>query len=170
MKTQAIVLGFAVLCLSSCGEPNAPDKQPNADSKQAPAKSAASTNEGKAGVKDEKAGTFWELLDKSDLKVVTDPWPPKEGAVTLKAEVTANDDDEKFTGKIAYRVTTTKESSAAWQPMSKVREDNDKSVYFESKVTLTKGPVYIQFRVHGAGASGSNKEYVDLTDWKIEVK
>ena len=47
-------------------------------------------------------------------------------------------------------------------PMSKVREDNDKSVYFESKVTLTKGPVYIQFRVHGAGASGSNKECLIL--------
>jgi hypothetical protein len=163
MKTQAILLGFTVLCLSSCGQQSTPDNQSGADAKQTPAGSGAVA-------KDDKAGTFWELVDKSDLKVVTDPWPPKEGAATLKAEVTTNDDDEKFTGTLAYRVVTTKESSAAWQPMSKVREGDDKSVYYESKITLTKGPVYIQFRVHGAGENAYKKEYVDLTDWKIEVK
>jgi hypothetical protein len=101
---------------------------------------------------------------------VTAPWPPKKSSATLKAEVPANDDGGKFTGTIAYRVTTTVQSSAAWQPMPKVREGNDKSVYFESPLPLIKGAVYIQFRVHGAGESAYNKRYFDLADWKIEVK
>lgn len=163
MKIRVIVLGITALCLCSCSQSSAPDKQPNVDAKQAPAESTAVA-------KDEKAGTFWELIDKSDLRVVTAPWPPKEGTATLKAEVTANDDGEKFTGTVAYRVAAAEQSSAAWQPMATARVSDDKSVFFESKVTLTKGPVYIQFRVHGAGESAYNKEYIDLTDWKIEIK
>ena len=162
MKTQLLVSGFVAFCLCSCSRSSAPDKQPSDDTKQAGARS-------EAVAKDEKPGTFWELLDKSDLRVVTEPWPPKAGAMTLKAEVTANDDGEKFTGTVAYRVTTTEQSSAAWQPMPKVREDNDNSVYFESPVTLSKGGVYIQFRVHGARESAYHRDHIDLTDWKIEV-
>jgi hypothetical protein len=163
MKIQLLVVGFTAICLCSCSRSSPPDKQPNADAKQAPAES-------EAAAKDEKAGTFWELPDKSELRVVTAPWPPKEGTATLKAEVTANDDSQRFTGSIAYRLSTTEQSSAVWQPMPKVREGNDKSVYFESPATLTKGAVYIQFRVHGAGESAYNKDHFDLTDWKIEVK
>ena len=163
MKIQAIVLGFSAFCLCSCSQSSAPDKQPNVDAKQAPA-------EGDTVAKDDKAGTFWELVDKSELRVVTAPWPPKEGTATLKADVTANEDGKKFTGTVACRVATAEQSSAAWQPMSRVREGGDESVYFESKITLAKGPVFIQFRVHGAGEDAYKKDYVDLTDWTIEVK
>jgi hypothetical protein len=163
MKTQLLVISISALCLCSCSRSSAPDKQPNADAKPA-------ATESEAIAKDEKAGTFWELPDKSELRVVTAPWPPKEGPATLKAEVTANDDGGMFTGTVACRVTTTEQSSAVWQPMPKVREGNDKSVYFESAVALNQGNVYIQFRVHGAGESAYNKDHFDLTDWKIEVK
>ena len=163
MKTHLLVISLTALCLCSCSRSSAPEQQPGADTKPA-------TSRNGAVAKDEKAGTFWELLDKSDLRVVTDPWPPKAGAATLKAEVTANDDGEPFTGTVAYRVTPTVQSSAAWQPMPKVREGSDKSAYFESPVTLNPGTVYIQFRVHGAGESAYKKDFIDLTDWKIEVK
>jgi hypothetical protein len=51
-----------------------------------------------------------------------------------------------------------------------VGEDKHGSVFFEAPVTLSKGAVYIQFRVRGAGEEGYNKEFIDLTDWKVEIK
>jgi hypothetical protein len=146
MKTQLFVAGFLVLCLCSCSQSSSSNQQPASEKNKAPSGS-------QAAAADEKAGTFWELLDKSDLKAVTAPWPPKEGAATLKVEVTANDDEQKFAGTVAYRIAATEQSSGAWQPMPKVREGQDKTMYFEAPITLSNGAAYIQFRVHGAGES-----------------
>ncbi len=161
MKLELIFISVITLCLCSCSKPGPSNPQP--DTKAVTTQAGAAPNQ-------EQAGTFWELLDKSDLTVVTDPWPPREGAATLKAEVSTDDDDEMFTGTVAYRVAATEEDSTAWQPMPKVREGADKSVYFESPVTLSKGTVYIEFRVRGAGESAYNKDHIDLTDWKVEVQ
>ena len=114
----------------------------------------------------EEKGTFWELvgLGKPDLKVVTDPWPAKAGAATLKAEITANDDDQKFSGTLEYRISARQKNSDTWKPMKQVRQDKEGSTYFESPVKLVKGTWYIQFRVRSAGKT------LELTDWDVEVK
>ena len=114
----------------------------------------------------EEKGTFWELvgLGKPDLRVVTDPWPPKAGTATVKAEITPDDDDQKFSGKLEYRITAREKNSEPWKPMKQLRQDKDGSTYFESPVKLAKGTWYIQFRVRSQGKS------LELTDWKLDVK
>jgi hypothetical protein len=166
MKTRLIVICSLAVCLCSCSQPTPSGKETSDVKKDA---GAGGTSPEQAAETD-KRGTFFELIDKSDLKVVTDPWPAKAGAAILKAEVTADDDGEKFAGTVAYRLSPTEQSSAAWQPMPKVRDDKDKSVYFEVPITLNQGSVYIQFRVSGAGEKAYNKEFTDLTDWKVDVK
>jgi len=163
MKLYLSCVLILSLCVCSCS-PSGRETNSAADAKQ------GSDSGKEATTQSDKNGTFWQLIDKADLKVVTDPWPAKAGKATLKAEVTPNDDDEKFAGSLDYRLSPTEKSSAAWQPMPKVREDKDKSVYFESPITLTAGSVYIQFRVHTTGEKGSNKEVLELNDWKIEAK
>jgi len=112
---------------------------------------------------DSDKGTFWELPDKADLKVITDPWPAKAGTASLKVEVTTNDDDQKFAGSIDYRIAGSEKNSQAWKPLPKIRQDKDGSTYFEAPITLSKGTCYIQVRVH------SKNQNVDLTDWKLDV-
>ena|SRR5215469_4349659 len=118
----------------------------------------------------ETPGTFWELFHDADLRAVTDPWPPKGGASKLKVEMTASDGGSRFTGTVAYRITNSKKSSAPWQPMSKTGEDKSGSVFFEASIALSKGAAFIQFRVRGAGEEAYGKDFIDLTDWEIEVK
>jgi hypothetical protein len=119
-----------------------------------------------AGARAEEKGTFWELvgLGKPDLKVVTDPWPAQAGAATLKAEVTADDDDQKFSGTLEYRIAASEKNAGTWKPMKQVRQDKDGSTYFESPVKLSKGTWYIQFRVKSRGKT------LELTDWNVDVK
>lgn len=114
----------------------------------------------------EDKGTFWELvgLGKPDLKVVTDPWPAKAGDAKLKAEITPDDDDQKFAGTLEYRVSAREKNSDLWKPMKQVRQDKDGSTYFASPIKLSKGSCYIQFRVRSQGKS------LELTDWNVEVK
>lgn len=114
----------------------------------------------------EDKGTFWELvgLGKPDLKVVTDPWPAKAGAATIKAEITPDDDDQKFSGTLEYRISAREKNSDPWKPMKQVRQDKDGSTFFESPIKLNKGTWYIQFRVRSHGTS------LELTDWNVEVK
>lgn len=163
MKTCLWSILLLAVCLSSCG-PEARDEIATADAKK------GSDAVKDAAAQSDKDGTFWQLLDKAELKVVTDPWPAKAGTATLKAEITTNDDDEKFAGLLDYRLSPTEKSSAAWQSMPKVREDKDKSVYFESPINLTAGTVYIQFRVRGAGEKTNDKDVLELNDWKVDVK
>lgn len=119
-----------------------------------------------AAARAEDKGTFWELvgLGKPDLKVVTDPWPAKAGAAALKAEITADDDDQKFAGTLEYRLSANEKNADAWRPMKQVRQDKDGSTYFESPVSLAKGTWFIQFRVRSHGTT------LELTDWRVEVK
>jgi hypothetical protein len=114
----------------------------------------------------EDKGTFWELLGigKADLKVVTDPWPAKSGAASLKAEITTDDDDQKFSGTLEYRISAKEKDTDAWKPMKQVRQDKDGSTYFESPVNLGPGTWFIQFRVRSHGTT------LELTDWKVAVK
>ena len=166
MKSLLMLFGacLCTLTFSSCSKSNPPAEPPAAANKTDDAPAAA------PAPADDKAGTFWELPNKADLRVVTAPWPPKAGSATLKAEVTADDDATKFAGTVAYRITATEKSSAAWIPMPKTSETGDKSLHFEAPVTLTNGTVFIQFRIHGAGESAYGKDHFDLTDWKVEVK
>ena len=117
----------------------------------------------------EKPATFWELLNDADLRVVTEPWPPKPGACRLKVEMTAPDGGGKFQGTMAYRIAKRKRDSAAWQPLSRTSTDKYGSVYFEAPITLGKGTAYIQFRVRGAGEEMFRMDSLDLTDWKLKV-
>ncbi len=163
MKTCLWSIVLLAVILSSCG-PEAGDAKPTADAQKG-------SDAGKdTAAQSDKDGTFWQLIDKADLKVVTDPWPAKAGTATLKAEITPNDDDEKFAGLLDYRISATEKNSAAWQSMPKVGEDKDKSVYFESPIKLTAGTVYIQFRVRTAGEKTSDKDALELNDWKVEVQ
>jgi hypothetical protein len=162
MNSRLFAICLLSFALCSCGPTDQGGKPAN-DAKQA-------SNGGHSAAPGDKSGMFWQLLDKSELKVVTDPWPPKAGSATLKAEVSANDNEEKFAGTLDYRLSPTEKSTAPWQPLSKVREDADKSVYFESPITLTAGTVYIQFRVRPAGEKTSDKDTLELNDWKVEVK
>ena len=118
------------------------------------------------GARTEDKGTFFELvgLGKPDLRVVTDPWPAKAGAATLKAEITPDDDDQKFAGTLEYRISAREKNSDAWKPMKRVRQDRDGSTFFESPLKLSKGTWYIQFRVRSRGTT------VELTDWNVDVK
>lgn len=119
-----------------------------------------------AAARAEDKGTFWELvgLGKPDLKVVTDPWPAKAGSATLKAEITADDDDQKFSGTLEYRISAHEKNSDAWKPMKQIRQDKDGSTYFESPIKLSKGTWYIQFRVRSQGKT------LELTDWSVDPK
>lgn len=163
MKIQMLLVCCAALWMCSCSKSGSSDKP-------AAGQAAAAPDKG-AGDDSSKPGTFWELLDKSDLKVVVAPWPPRPGAATLKAEVDPNDDGQPFTGTLAFRISPTdQESSLPWHELPKGAVGQDKTVHFEAPINLAGGSCYIQFRVKGAGEAAYERNHIDLTDWKLDVK
>ena len=116
--------------------------------------------------KEDESKSDWQLHDDSNFIATIDPWPATEGTVTLKAEATMDDGDQKFAGTVAYRIASAEQNSEPWKAMPRVSEDKDGSIHFAVPVTLTKGAVYVQFRVRDKG----DKDFTDLTDWKVTVK
>lgn len=152
--TFTAVAVAALLCACSRSGSSSSDDQRRADASAAEPK------------QEDESKADWQLLDDSMFIATIEPWPPKEGAVTLKAEATMDDGDQKFAGTVAYRVAAAEQSAEAWKPMPKVGEDKDGSIFFATPITLTKGTVYIHFRVRDRG----DKDFTDLTDWKLTVK
>ena len=112
------------------------------------------------------ASADWQLMDDSMFLANIEPWPPRAGAATLKAEATLDDWEQKFAGSVSYRVASSADGFERWQPMPKVREDAEGSVYFETPVTLNEGQAFLQFRVMDSG----DTDFTELTDWSIEVE
>ena len=54
--------------------------------------------------KEDESEIDWQLHDDSVFTAKIDPWPPKEGAVTLKAEATMDDGDQKFAPSAARNI------------------------------------------------------------------
>jgi hypothetical protein len=155
MKLNIILATAVAASLCACspsGSSNSSDDQKRADATETP--------------KEDESKSDWQLHDDSMFIATIDPWPPKEGAVTLKAEATMDDGDQKFAGTVAYRIAASEQSSEPWKPMPKVGEDKDGSLHFAVPATLAKGTVYVQFRVRDKG----DKDFTDLTDWKVTVK
>jgi hypothetical protein len=163
MKSPLVLLCCFLTVLCSCSKSGSSD----GSSSNKPAASAGDDNE---AASDSKVGTFWELPDKADLTVAIAPWPPKAGSATLKANIDPNDDDQKFSGALEYRIGSAEQSSDPWQPMPRTSEDGKKVVYFEAPITLSAGSCYIQFRLQAPDIGGANKNQLELTDWKVEVK
>ena len=162
MNAKLLLVCSVALGLCSCRRSNTPDQQAGADT--------GGTIALRETTADAELGPSWELVDKSALKATTAPWPPAVGAVILKAEVTRNAESGKFGGSVACRVSISKRSSAVWQPMQKVGEGTNGSVYFEAPLFLVRGPAYVQFRVRGAGERALGRDFMDLTNWKVEVR
>lgn len=108
----------------------------------------------------------WQLLDDSLFIAEIEPWPPRAGAATLKAEATMDDWEQMFSGTVSYRLAATADGFEPWQPLPRVRDDADGSVYFEAPVTLSEGTVFVQFRLLDSG----DTDFTELTDWSIEVQ
>jgi hypothetical protein len=109
--------------------------------------------------------TFWQLADDADLKVSINPWPAQQGAAAkVHASIGQNDNDQKFTGKLEYRIVATEKSTAAWTAMKPVKAKEKGDVDFEVPATLPKAAkVWIQFRVTQGGKP------TELTDWSIDL-
>jgi hypothetical protein len=107
----------------------------------------------------------WQLRDASTFSATIEPWPPKEGAATLKADATIGANG-KFAGTAEYRLAAAPESSEPWKPLPKVSEDKNETVRFEAPVSLNKGTVYVHFRVSDRGAKDG---FSVPTAWKITV-
>lgn len=116
---------------------------------------------------EEETEISWQLRDDSTLEARVEPWPPKSGPATLKVEISPNGHDSSisFAGKLEYRVAGTEDNAEPWKPMKRGRKDEDNNVCFSDAVTLAKGTVFIQFRVHPEWEN----EATVLKDWKIEV-
>jgi hypothetical protein len=152
MKPNNILAAVAAALLCSCSPSGSSGDRKSAD--------AAQTQ------KEDESKSDWQLHDDSNFIATIEPWPPAEGTATLKAEATMDDGDQKFAGTVAYRIAASEQSAAPWLPMPKVREDQDGSIHFAVPVTLAKGTAYVQFRVRDKG----DKDFTDLTDWKVTVK
>src|SRR5262245_13078123 len=65
---------------------------------------------------------WWQLPDDSVLTATVTPWPLKQGAtVTIRAEASTDDGDQRFKGTVHYRIVTTQEdedSKTPWLPMA----------------------------------------------------
>jgi ankyrin repeat protein len=111
--------------------------------------------------------TFWQLADDSVLTVRLEPWPLKAGAAKLKAEISTNGHDPNlpFSGTLEYRLASLEESSEPWTSMKRGWKDEDNNVKFSEDVTLSKGAVFLQFKVHPKW----EKEPSVPAAWKIEV-
>lgn len=152
MKTNMILTVTLAAYLCACSPAS-----PSADRGGKKAETPNQTDESKAD---------WQLQDDSMFIATIDPWPPKAGTVKLKAEATMDDAEQKFAGTVAYRVAASKQTSEPWKPMPRAGEDKDGTIQFAVPLTLSQGTVYIQFRVRDAG----DKEFTDLTDWKVSVR
>jgi hypothetical protein len=132
-------------------------------------RSSSSSSEGPlapdASVAAMKQTPSWQLQDASTFSATIEPWPPREGVATLKADegVGANG---KFTGSVEYRLAAAAQTSETWQPLPKASEDQNETVHFAAPITLNKGTVFIQFRVR----TGLAKDFTALSDWNITVK
>jgi len=117
---------------------------------------------------DEERGTFWQLGDDSVLEVTFDPWPPRSGEAKLKVELSPNGHDPSisFAGTVEYRVFSSEDNTEPWKPMKRGRKDEENNVRFSDSVPLSKGTVFVQFRVH---PEWENDPTI-LKDWKIEVE
>jgi len=111
--------------------------------------------------------TFWQLKDDSVLEVTLEPWPPKLGPAKLKVEISPNGHDPNlpFSGTLDYRLASWEDNSEPWKPMKRGRKDEENNVRYSDSVTLAKGTIYVQFRVHPEW----EKDSTVLKDWKIEV-
>ena len=153
MKQATVLLTVALAALLSACSPS------GSSTSGGPGGGAAATT-------DMKQKPSWELREASTFSATIEPWPPQEGAATLKAEVTIGANG-KFAGTAEYRFAAAPESSEPWKPLPKVSEDKNETAHFASPVTLNKGPVYVHFRVSDRGAKDG---FSTLTDWKIIVK
>jgi hypothetical protein len=117
---------------------------------------------------EERRGTFWQLGDDSVLEVTFEPWPPGSGEAKLKVELSPNGHDPSisFAGTVEYRVASSEDNTEPWKPMKRGPRDEENNVRFSDSVTLTKGTVFVQFRVH---PEWENDPTI-LKDWKIEVE
>ena len=150
-----------LLCASGCG-PAGNQPAPNQPATNQPTPGAAQPGE----ATNDASKMEWQLADDSVFFAAVEPWPPKAGAAMLKTEATMDDFEQKFAGNVSYRFAATMENSGEWQPLPRVREDEDGSVYFEAPVTLQPGSTYLQFRVLDAG----DPEPTELLDWKLDIK
>lgn len=167
----ACILPLAyVLCASGCGPlGNQPAPSQPAANQPAPAAAqpgGATNDAAKTEAGADASKMEWQLADDSVFFAAVEPWPPKAGAAMLKTEATMDDFEQKFAGNVSYRFAATMENSGEWQPLPRVREDEDGSVYFEAPVTLQPGSTYLQFRVLDAG----DPEPTELLDWKLDIK
>jgi hypothetical protein len=170
MRSACISALAYILCASGCGPAGNPPA-PNPPSPNQPAPGAAqpggATNDAaKTEVGEGASKMEWQLADDSVFFAAIEPWPPKAGAAMLKTEATLDDFEQKFAGNVSYRFAATIENSVEWQPLPRVREDDDDSVYFEAPISLQPGSTYLQFRLLDAGDS----EPTELLDWKLDVK
>ena len=152
MKQIPILLTLALAAsLAACSR----SASPSSEGPSVPDASAAAM----------KQKLSWTLLDASTFSASLEPWPPHEGAATLKADegIGANG---KFTGTVDYRLAAAAQSSEPWKSLPKTSEDPDGTAHFAAPITLNKGTVFIQFRVRAGWA----KDFTTLSDWNVTVK
>jgi ankyrin repeat protein len=90
------------------------------------------------------------------------------GEAKLKVELSPNGHDPSisFAGTVEYRVFSSEDNTEPWKPMKRGRKDEENNVRFSDSVPLSKGTVFVQFRVH---PEWENDPTI-LKDWKIEVE
>ena len=111
---------------------------------------------------------WWELEDDSIFDVTVEPWPLKQGGtVTIKANASTDDSDQKFKGTVHYRIATAEENKAPWVAMKQVKAKEKGDVAFEATAKLpAAAKVWVQFMVKQA----SEEEPAELTDWTLELQ
>ena len=109
---------------------------------------------------------WWQLMDDSILTATFEPTPPRAGKNKMLVEVTQDDFEENFGGTLAYRLSPAEESDAPWIDLTKLREDEDGTAYYEAEIDLPPGGAFVQFHLKDAG----DEEFTDLTDWKLKPR
>src|SRR4051812_30097989 len=105
------------------------------------------------GAADKPGETNWQLANDQDFTVKIEPWPAKQGAaVKLHATVSADKDDQKFAGQVAYRIATDEKNSGSWTPMKPAKSQDATEVDFTANASMPRAPkAYVQFRVQKNG-------------------
>jgi hypothetical protein len=109
---------------------------------------------------------FWELNDDSELTAKIEPWPAPAGPATIVVEISPDDASKVFGGTLECRIAHSERNSDPWYPVKATRKDKDLSTHFSFPIKLRPGTFWVQFRVK----EPTDKNYTELTDWKIEVK